>query len=354
MSARPAKFMANILSESKHRTRYVKALKDITPDAQVSYQRIMVGLGVLTLIVVTAVWLITRDAQKIGYVVWPLLFITIGCVVLTVLYIINSRDKSMLASVMDYILFQAGERTRRKATKFRRARTIGISEVDSTPTDTGSYGLIRFRNGDVGVMYDVEGQLSLSVLPAVVDTVAAYRHQYYVARPVTTTEHLFTAVKQADVESKLEYLGGVYEHARDTGDAFSATMANYLYNYVDLRLSKQTQIFQSIIVRDIDEDSLIKARQQFESKAGQGMYAEVTLLNRVDIVRRLRPLTMLSDKGASALTGLDESNVSTYVDDVDELMRSLTDTDNDADGDDATDLADDVASVESRPRETVV
>lgn len=117
MAQRSYKFMTNILSEAKHRTRYVKLLKDITPDAQVSYQRILVALGLLTAVFMFFFFSLRSSSGKLGYVIAPIALISVGLLVLIVIYIISSREKSMLSSVVDYITFQFTENSRRKVSK---------------------------------------------------------------------------------------------------------------------------------------------------------------------------------------------------------------------------------------------
>ena len=45
------KFMTNIIQHSRHRTRYVKQLKNVTIDAQVSYVRLFTSLAIALAIV---------------------------------------------------------------------------------------------------------------------------------------------------------------------------------------------------------------------------------------------------------------------------------------------------------------
>lgn len=309
---RSYKFMTNILSEAKHRTRYVSLLKDLTPDAQVSYQRIFLSLGMIVALVGFFLFSLNHADDKLGYVMWPLVTITAGFAVLIVLFIISSRSKSMLTSVWDFMYFQIYERSRRRTARNSRMSGVGIDRVDAERPDGGGVAKIRFTNGDVGVMYDVEGQLSLSVLPSVVNATADARVRYFATRMPTTTEHLITSVKRADVTKKLNYLRRVNENAKAEKDQFSESMSSMIYGYVDTQLGEnENQLFQSLIIRETDEASLDKARRYFHDAVNSGIYAFVTPLEREDVIYRLRSTTMLSDEAVRELN----ENITTGKDD---------------------------------------
>src|SRR5699024_11888130 len=48
-----------------------------------------------------------------------------------VIYLISSRNKSLLASVVDFIVFQLGEGTRRAATKRKTLFSLGINDAEN-------------------------------------------------------------------------------------------------------------------------------------------------------------------------------------------------------------------------------
>ena len=298
---RPSKFMNNILSESKHRTRYVGLLKNFTPDAQVSYQRILISLGVVTVIAIWFFFSLRGGLNRIGYVLPPLVVILVALLVLLLLYIISSRNKSMLSSVGDYLIFQIAEHSRRRQALNARSHTIGIDKVTAENPDGSGMGLIHFDDGDVGVMYDIEGQLSLSVLPSVVAATTDARVRYLTTRMPTTTEHMVTSVKRSDVRSKLDYYRKVYDRARVDGDEYAAGLADLIFRYTDNTSDQENQVFQSLIIRDIDMGSLQKARQYFENGVTGGALAYAAVLSRNDIIDRLKSTTMLSRGGEKEL-----------------------------------------------------
>ena len=196
-----------------------------------------------------------------------------------------------------------GERTRRATADNKSIGTVGVSHSKD--------GVIYFDNGDVGLMYDVEGQISFSMLPAVAADTANRRHQYYVARPETTQEIMTTSVQRADVRSKLDHYRNIYMTAEESDAEYApwiTHMSQLLYNYVDDNMGQnETQIFQTLILRDVGISELKKARQTFEQSALQGMYASVTpISDSGEIARRLRNITMLSNQGLGEITGENE------------------------------------------------
>ena len=297
------KFMTNIVAEARDRTRYVKFLKNFTIDAQVSFVRLVSAMGMATVVVVGTAFILTHVGPKFAYVAAPTLIAGICALVLVVIYTISSRQRSMLSSVFDLLLFLMGERTRRATAENKSIGTVGVSHSKD--------GVIYFDNGDVGLMYDVEGQISFSMLPAVAAETANRRHQYYVARAETTQEIMTTSVQRADVRSKLDHYRNIYVAADESGADYAPWimhMSQLLYNYVDDNMGQnETQIFQTLILREVGISELKKARQTFEQSALQGMYASVTpIADSGEIARRLRNITMLSNQGLSEITGVNE------------------------------------------------
>lgn len=297
------KFMTNIVAEARDRTRYVKFLKNFTIDAQVSFVRLVSAMGMATVVVVVTAFILTHVGPKFAYVAAPTLIAGICALVLVVIYTISSRQRSMLSSVFDLLLFLMGERTRRATAENKSIGTVGVSHSKD--------GVIYFDNGDVGLMYDVEGQISFSMLPAVAAETANRRHQYYVARAETTQEIMTTSVQRADVRSKLDHYRNIYMAADESGADYAPWimhMSQLLYNYVDDNMGQnETQIFQTLILREVGISELKKARQTFEQSALQGMYASVTpIADSGEIARRLRNITMLSNQGLSEITGVNE------------------------------------------------
>lgn len=300
------KFMTNIIQHSRHRTRYVKQLKNVTIDAQVSYVRIFTSLAIALAIVLGVVFMLRSHSDRLEYVALPIILMGLACLVILVIYLISSRNKSLLSSVMDFIIFQLGEGTRRTATKRKTLSSLGIDNADN--------GVIRFSNGDVGLMYDVEGQISRSVLPAVAATTAEVRRRYYVSRSPSAQEMLITSVRKADLRTNMNHLADINKHSAEAIDngnesrVWDEYMSKMLYEYVeDNMAANDIQTFQSLILRDKSLAGLKKTRAQFEDACREGMYAKVDpVTDQAEIARRLRGITTMSADGLSRITGENE------------------------------------------------
>ena len=97
------KFMTNIVAEARDRTRYVKFLKNFTIDAQVSFLRLVSAMGMATIVVVGAAFILTRVGAKFPYVAAPTIIAGICMLVLVVIYTISSRQRSMLSLSLIHI-----------------------------------------------------------------------------------------------------------------------------------------------------------------------------------------------------------------------------------------------------------
>lgn len=310
------KFMTNILAKSRHRTRDVRQLRNITPDTQVSYGRILIAVGLSVALITAAGGAFASLGARTKYVGAPLIIATVACAMLIVLFILPSRQKSMLSSVLDLIVFWVNERSRRMVNPNAAFTNVGIDSVDN--------GVLYFSNGDVGLMYDIEGQISFSVLPIVANATAEERHRYFVARADSTKELMLTSVRKADVRSKLDNLKGIYRKANESDEPWQQWVSDYAalcYNYIDANMARnETQIFQVLILRDSSISGLEKARQTFEAAYYSGMYARVNpVADDAQIAARLSSLTMLSKDGLEALQG---TIVDDVLDDDDEPSRA--------------------------------
>lgn len=310
------KFMTNILAKSRHRTRDVRQLKNITPDTQVSYGRILIAVGLGVGLITAAGGAFVSLGARTKYVGPPLVIATLACAMLIVLFILPSRQKSMLASVVDLILFWINERSRRLVNPNAAFHTVGIDSVEN--------GVIYFADGDVGLMYDIEGQISFSVLPIVANATAEERHRYFVARSDSTKETMLTSVRKADVRSKLENLQRIYRKANASNEPWQKWVSDYsslCYDYIDSNMGRnETQIFQSLLLRDSSISGLEKSRQTFEAALYSGMYARANpVADDAEIAARLSSLTMLSKHGLESLQGVHAVD---DVDDDDERSRA--------------------------------
>lgn len=297
--------MANILSGARHHTRYVKALEKITVDASISYERIVFGLGVGVAVLVIFALMMTKGPGDFTHTkVWFIPFF-VSLLILVILYVLPSRNRSLLRSTFDLLRFQLYERSRRKLLRNSSITSVGIKKCDED-------GLIHFDNGDVGYLYNVEGQVSRSILPAVAKAQIQLRHQYLIQRPATLQEKLMTSVKQVDVRSKKRYLRDLYLKTKDS-DApekewilhYTSMLHGVIVNNIE---SDETQLFQALMLRDESELTLEKSVRIFEDAASQGMYARAQrITNDADIARYLHSITMLSRESLEDITGEDES-----------------------------------------------
>lgn len=291
------KFMTNLFIRPRDRTRYIEALKKLTVDPQVSYQRIFVGLGAFVVFFLTLLFLTLKSGGAFTYV-WPaLILFAVGGLMLLVLYILPSRGKSMLASVIDLVAFKAGEKVRMKADGGKALiNSVGVKAISKT-------GFIQFDDDEVGALYEVEGQLGLSTLPRVAMGVADVRLQYLIERNATTTEKLITYISRVDLRKQLDYYIEAYDAAEARGDNLSdkwrMSMADLVFGQVkDYYHEKNMAINQFIIIRDIDQKHLIRAMQVFERSAANGMLANYRRLeSRSAIERILGQIVMFSRGG---------------------------------------------------------
>lgn len=311
------KFTTNILAKSRHRTRDVRQLKNITPDTQVSYSRILISIGLSVVLVTMIGGAFSWMGPRAPYMALPTIIIGLMGIVLIVLFILPSRQKSLLTSVGELFMFWFGERSRRALSTNAAFNSVGIDKVEN--------GVIYFANGDVGLMYDVEGQISFSVLPVVANATAEERKRYLVARADTTKEMLLTSVRRADVRSKLDNLKGIYAKAKSNPEPWAEWVQHYsnlCYTYIDENMGlHETQIFQVVILRETTATNLDRARATFENACYNGMYAHIQpVSDDGEIADRLRALTMLSEKGFERIGG--RSYVATGVTENDEPTRA--------------------------------
>lgn len=247
------KMMTNIITESRHRTRYVKALKNFTIDAQVSYERIVISICALILVVLFAGGVLLNAGREFPYIALPVIGLAVALVTIIVIYTISSRNRSLLTSVLDLIMFTANEKLRRASGGL--FRSVGIESIDD--------GTITFTNGDKGALFKVEGQLNYSVLPAIANMTAEYRQRYLIARAATTQEQFITYVTRVDAGKTLEHLVEKQREHDKAGDANARWSSQYLqmmHDYIDVNIhDTETRVSQLLIVRDITDTDLSRA-----------------------------------------------------------------------------------------------
>ena len=172
-------------------------------------------------------------------------------------------------------------------------KSIGIKSVDR--------GVIKFTNGDVGLMYLVDGYLSPSVLPAVADQVAEARQQYFIARSPSSLEMMITSVKEVDVHQQVDTYTDLMNRA--TGDQQTKMWKRYMLDiqrrYVGSALANsEYAIAQTYIIRETNMQRLHRAKVLFEQSCMNGLMSSfIQLTRRSQIVEYLGPLALLSKKG---------------------------------------------------------
>ena len=199
----------------------------------------------------------------------------------------------MIVSSSLLILTSVAEKFRRKGGRRSDVKSIGIKSVDR--------GVIKFTNGDVGLMYLVDGYLSPSVLPAVADQVAEARQQYFIARSPSSLEMMITSVKEVDVHQQVDMYTDLMNRA--TGDQQTKMWKRYMLDiqrrYVGSELANlETAIVQTYIIRETNMQRLHRAKVLFEQSCMNGLMSSfIQLTRRSQIVEYLGPLALLSKKG---------------------------------------------------------
>lgn len=290
--SRRFKFMANILQGPSQQTRYMKSLEKITMDAQVSYQRMFVAIFVIAVAFLLYVSKALMAGPKTMYViVWATLMF-MGLMIFLVNYLLSARGKSMLVASFVLLATPFFESIRRKSKRKGDLKSIGIKRFKN--------GLIEFTNGRVGVIYEIDGPLSLSTLPAVADAVASERSRYLIARTPTSQEQMIVSIKEIDTRSQVRNLRKYYDYESGDAvrDAWTKYMADLTGEYIKKYINYEFTVSEHVIVHDVDMESLRKSVQKFEDAARAGVYAKIKrIMTRKDFVYALGSLAMLSKGG---------------------------------------------------------
>lgn len=286
------KFMTNILTNSMHRTTYVKALKKVTMDAQVSFIRLIVFFSLTTIIVIATIRYLLSNIYRAKFTGIPLGIIVFCLFLMLVSYLVSSRNKSMLYSSYLYLLFYFNEKRRILGGVGSRLKTVGILSFKK--------GIILFEDGSFGLLYDVEGQISRSVLPSVAMQSAEIKSQYLVARTPSSQEMLITSIQEADVTTQLNNLKKYHDKA--TGDPVTVAWKRYMSDmqkrYIeDNMVNKDYTVNQVVLIRDDSLELIRKSKNIFESSVKNGLYSKARLISDKDeAITRLGVLTVMSTR----------------------------------------------------------
>ena len=186
---------------------------------------------------------------------------------------------------------------RRKSKRKGDLKSIGIEKFDDKT------GLVVFRDGRIGKVYEVEGTLSRSTLPVVANQTAIVKAQYLIARSATSYEKLILSIKQVNLREQLAKLEE-YNQQANTGsmsDEWRRYMIQLMYNYIKNDLDGQeTTVTQVLKLSDFDKQSFENTEFEFMSAVDQGMYSRArAITNRNELVEKLAPIAMLSKGGQS-------------------------------------------------------
>lgn len=292
LTGREAHFQTNLLVPTRKRTFRVGFLSHFVPEPRVPYINLLIGMGLLATVTIIFVYVITRPLALIYYLP-ALLAFYVGSIGLIALYILPYRGRSMLFVVISLLFSRTEERLRLSTSVNGEFTDVGISDVSEG-------GLITFMSGDVGLIYRVEGQISRSALPEVVDEVNESRRGYLTSRSPSTSEEQISTIGRRDATRNMDYYREVWDmnKARETAAqtyaaAWSAAQFNYVHGAIH---NRDVVINQYQIIRDATKSDLRKSKRTFEEEVrNSAMYAAASLLDSRDAVLEvLGPIAMNS------------------------------------------------------------
>lgn len=289
--ARTYKWMTSVLVPSRMRGFYLKPLELITPSASVPFQRVIVSIFVAAILLIFGVQYLTNLGSEGDFVRAPVIVIMAAVVVMAIVYMLSSRNKSMLKTVFDYNVFKIYER--RRCRRNPRLVTLGIESINDD-------GRVFFENGDVGAVYDVRGQISESTLPRVARQIDDVRAGWYVARNATCQEMRVTSIEPNDMVEQFADLARIVRsrsRSQDPRDVWITQMAQEQRLALKHLENSGTQLTmnQTVILRDADFDKLSYTERRFREAANTGMYERVARMEDPDaILERLSGVTLSS------------------------------------------------------------
>lgn len=287
-SKRRYKWFVSALQPSWARGLYLKLLEPITPNARVPFVRIMVALLVAAMALVGALRFLFEDTYRAQFVAVPTILMIIGVFLMVLVFMLSTHDGSMLIATARLNLSKLDERRRTK--KSLKIKSLGLQKIEPMT------GIITFNNGDVGAVYAVKGQLSLSTLPDSADFISDRRAAYEIARTATGQEMRITSVEPNPMKLQLADLEKIKKLATQQNDVWRARMAEAQMNYIDglLEHGNQLTMLQTVIIRDIDMEQLKRSCLNFERSANSGMYETCHLIqDKEEIINRLAGLCMM-------------------------------------------------------------
>lgn len=285
------KFMTTILREAKDRSLYIDLLEKVTTDPRVPVARIIISIAIAGMSFLAYLWLLTNDPLRAGYIFVPLTLALVAVFILSVYYLLSSRDKSLLESAFDLMLFKSLDRARMK-TKSKSLSGFGIEEVNSS-------GVMKMSDGRLGVLYEVAGQMSYSMLPQVADQLSSMRSGHFISRTPTSQETLITSVKTVDLSSHVRGLSAIAESQDESmSGLWRSYMAGMLAGYIDDNLNKkETKVTQYLIVTDDDKQLLQKSMSNAQSSYENGIWSMMRRISSREGVESILGSIVLTEEG---------------------------------------------------------
>lgn len=311
------KFMVNIYRKPHDGMRYVKMLEAITNSPYIKYKSLFTAVLVFIAVSIPFIATLTLSSSSLYYTgVWIVIGY-IASLVLIVMFILPHRNKSLLGAVMGLLRFKLSRRTYHKRPVLS---SVGIKSVE---TDYSGKTLVRFLDGKVGRMYKISGVIGLSTLPSVADSVARARANYFIERSHTTTEIMLTRVTRAQFSSQLINMKNQVDRINEGefGDPDSMHniwrkyMIGFNYSYIfDNMRNRDRIVEQFLILRENNEDLLLRAENALMRAASEGMYSNQPVeLTEDEIERLIKEMFSTHRKFATAENELPNAAYDTIV-----------------------------------------
>lgn len=282
--------MTTILREAKDRSLYIDMLEKITTDPRVPVARIVISIAVVGFMLLLYLWLLTNDVQRAPYIFLPATLSLIATIIIAIYYLLSSRDKSLLESSVDLAMFKAVDKARMK-TASRSMSSFGIKAINDS-------GVLKMSDGRLGVLYEVAGQMSYSMLPQIANQIASMRAGHLISRTPTSQETLLTSVKTVDLSSNVDALTRISESQDDSSAGlWRAYMSKMIANYVDINLNKkETAIVQYLLVVDDDKASLQKTLANIQTAYENGVWSKMRRVSsKAEVERILGSIVMATE-----------------------------------------------------------
>ena len=276
------KYMPSALKPSSQRGLYLKFMEKLTPDASIPFFRFIVSLfGMFAAVILLGKYVLDIPLRA-PYVVAPVLILMVAIILIILVYMISSRDGSMLSSTFTLNLNNIIECRREK--KNLHLESFGIKKINKTT------GEITFNNGDKGALYLVKGMLSKSTLPQAADYISGSRLEYEIGRTPDSQEIRITTISPNKLYSQIDDLDRIAKIGVREGNeqgSWRRTMALAQKKYLNMLIENGSQLtmIQAVIIRDSDRNQLNRSIQNFERYAHGNMYERCRRVVEIDEIR---------------------------------------------------------------------